>query len=379
MKILLVVEYFPETTNGEIRGGVESHAFYVASELSKRHSVFVLCAREKNQPRESHLNNISVFRCGFEHSFVQGGSLFSRLSFLISSIKKGRSMNIDIVDGYNFISYIAAFFITLRRKRVKRVATYNDVWVGEWIKNVGFFSGILGELLERFALFVSWDKFIAISEYTKFKLIKRKIDTNKIAVVPCGVKVEQYESILVKKFERPTVCYVGRLVEYKRVDDLLRAIKIAREIIPNIQCKIIGSGPRREELDQLAKNLRINDCVDFLGFIPKHEDVVKIIKCSHIFCLPSIVEGFGMVTVEALAAGIPYVNSDIPATREITEGGKGGLLFRVLDSNDLAEKLIRLFMDVSLYEEKAQEGKILVRQYDWGNIVPAIEKIYKQL
>ena len=379
MKILLVVEYFPESANGEIRGGVESRAFYIASELAKRHSVFVLCAREKGQAKESQLLNIHIIRCGSEHSFVQGGSIFSRLSFLISSIKRGRTMEVDIVDGCNFIAYVSAFFIAFRRKGVKKVATYHDVWCGEWIKNIGFFSGILGEILERFALFVRWDKYIAVSEYTKSKLKKRGIKESNVVVIPNGVEVKRYEDIIVDKFERPTVCYVGRLVEYKRADDLIRAIAVVRKKIPNIQCKIVGSGPKRYELERLVNDLQIEHHVEFLGFIPKHDDVIKIIKRSHIFCLPSLVEGFGMVTIEALAAGIPYVNSNIPATREITDGGRGGLLFKPMNVDDLAEKLTMLLQNMPLREQKTREGEILSHRYDWQDIVRAVENIYSQL
>ena len=153
--------------------------------------------------------------------------------------------------------------------------------------------------------------------------------------------------------------YVGRLVEYKRVDDLLGAIKIIKGHIPDIQCKVIGSGPQENKLKALAEEFGIADCVEFFGFVPARKDVIALMKRSHVFCLPSVVEGFGMVTIEAMAAGIPYVNSDIPATREITQGGMGGLLFEPLNSNDLAEKIARLLTNHLLYEEKVREGKTL--------------------
>ena len=368
MNILIVTEYFPQSADCEVRGGVEARAFYFARELAKEHSVSVICSRLEKQKSEDNFLGISVYRCGLERSYAQGGSLLGRLTFLLSAIRCGRSLETDIADGYNFISYIAVFFITLRKKGVRKIATYHDVWVGEWIRNMGFLSGILGEMLERFSLRVSWDGIIAVSKYTKNKLIARGISPQIITVIPNGVDIQEYESVQVKKFERPTVVYVGRLVEYKRVDDLLGAIKIIKGHIPDIQCKVIGSGPQENKLKALAEEFGIADCVEFFGFVPARKDVIALMKRSHVFCLPSVVEGFGMVTIEALAAGIPYVNSDIPATREVTNGGVGGFLFEPKNTADLAERIKIILSNQSVFGEQRSSIHRLLDLYEWERL-----------
>ena len=379
MKILIVTEYFPESADCEVRGGVEARAFYFAKELAKEHNVSVICSRLEKQKLEERFLGIFVYRCGLERSYAQGGSLLGRLSFLLSAVRRGRTLEIDVADGYNFIAYLAVFFITLGKRSVRKIATYHDVWVGEWIRNMGLVSGILGEVIERFSLRVSWDGIIAVSEYTKNKLIARGVNSQKITVIPNGVDIREYESVQVKKFEHPTVVYVGRLVEYKRVEDLLGAIKIVKEQIPEVQCKIIGSGPRENKLKALARELGIDDRVEFLGFIPKRSDVIALMKRSHVFCLPSLVEGFGMVTIEALAAGIPYVNSDIPATREITEGGIGGLLFEPKNIGDLAEKMMLTLRAQNISETQRLQADRLIRAYEWKRLSAPLVDTYKRL
>ena len=150
MNILIVTEYFPQSADCEVRGGVEARAFYFARELAKEHSVSVICSRLEKQKSEDNFLGISVYRCGLERSYAHGGSLLGRVSFLLSAIRCGRSLETDIADGYNFIAYIAVFFITLRKKGVRKIATYHDVWVGNGFE-YGIFIGNFREMLERFS------------------------------------------------------------------------------------------------------------------------------------------------------------------------------------------------------------------------------------
>ncbi|MBA7591654.1 hypothetical protein ES708_33814 [subsurface metagenome] len=73
---------------------------------------------------------------------------------------------------------------------------------------------------------------------------------------------------------------------------LIRAVSSVKNHIENIQCNIIGTGPELRKLEGLVQELDLKGNISFLGFIKRHEDVLKIIKKSHIFCFPSVVEGW---------------------------------------------------------------------------------------
>jgi len=381
MKILIISEYFPESEHCEIKGGVETRAFAFAKELAKQHDVSVISSWEKGVPKESSFAGIKVVRCGPEREYSQLGSLFSRLKFLFESYKIGRKMKPDLVDGYNFVSYIPAMWIA-KKLKIPSVATYHDVWVGKWIKNVGWFSGIIGEVIERYVLWgkgKKWTHFITNSECTKKKLIDFGVKEEKIDSVYCGVFLDDCGKITVEKFDQPTVIYVGRLVPYKRIMDLIIATKKVREHIKDFRCLIVGSGPLKDRLAEFIKKNNAEDFVKLVGFVEKHEDVIKMIKQSHLFCLPSEVEGLGLVTIEAMACGVPYVNSKIPPTLEATEGGKGGLLHEVGDTKQLAKNIIRLLEDKEFYKKCVEEENIVVEKYAWKELVKGIEDIYKKL
>ena len=117
----------------------------------------------------------------------------------------------------------------------------------------------------------------------------------------------------------------------------------------------------------------------FTGFVKEHKDVIKTLKKSHIFCLPSILEGFGIVLAEAMVSKTPYVCSDIEVLKEVTENGKGGLIFKNQNPKDLANKLLFLLKNKELYKQKTEEGTKLVKKYDWKIIAQSIDLEYQDL
>jgi glycosyltransferase involved in cell wall biosynthesis len=243
VKVLVVTEYFPRSADCEIRGGVEARSFYLSRELARNHDVTVICAREPDEPIEEHFAGMTVRRCGPERGYQQGGSLVARAAFLAAAVATGRSIKADVVDGYNFIAYLAASQIS-RLCDVPRIATYHDVWVGEWIKHLGLLSGVVGEVMERVVLAQHWDHIIANSAATRAKLIAVGARATGIEVVHNGIALDEFTSVRAPKYDRPTICYVGRLVRYKRVDDLLHALTRVRRDVPEVMRA--AAGARRE-------------------------------------------------------------------------------------------------------------------------------------
>ncbi|MBU0762809.1 MAG: glycosyltransferase family 4 protein [Candidatus Altiarchaeota archaeon] len=368
MKIALLSEYFPRSQEREMRGGVEARAYFIARELAKKHDVTVYSAKEEAMSDSSEFDGINVVRVKPEVRYSQAGSLYSRFLFMRNLAKELKHGGYDVVDGLAVLTYLPAWY----GGEAKRVITYHDLWVGRWVRNVGY-AGVFGEVLERMVLSKRWDRIIAVSRYTKKNLIGYGIPDESVSVVPNGIDLGEYKKIKAEKFNKPTVCAVARLVKYKRLDDLLNALARIRDDIPDIQAKIIGCGPELQSLRDTAIKNGLGECVDFMGYVEKHDDVLKVMKASHAVCLPSVVEGFGITVVEAMALGVPYVASDIGAVREATEGGVGGVLYQPGDVEGLTSSLTKVLRG------GVRGGSKNISGYDWSRRAKKVEEVYEGL
>ncbi|MDR0900589.1 MAG: glycosyltransferase family 4 protein [Methanobrevibacter sp.] len=369
MKIAFVTEYFPKSKDRDIKGGAEVAAFNEAYYLSKNNEITVLTSFEEGMERETNIGNIKVIACGKKRSYTQKGSFKNRLTFMKAAYDIGKKMDFDIVVGYNFITYISAWKIA-KKLNIPCVARYHDVWINNWIKNIGIF-GIFGEIMERYILSRDLSLIIAVSNFTAENL-EKFVPKEKIAVVHNIVEFDKVES---PKYHDTTISCVSRLVEYKRIEDLILAMNILVRDFPDLKCKIVGTGQMKEKLIAIIEENHLNDNITLCGFVEKHEDVLKVINSSHIFVLPSEVEGFGIVVVEALGCEVPFVASNIPPIMEAS-GKKGGLFFNVRDFKDLASKIKYLLENKELYNKLKNEGKEQYDKYQGEYISKKLENLY---
>lgn len=344
MKLCFITEFFPESNSRTFSGGVEAHTFYLVAALKKQGQNVQVIHRASTQVDASY------------------SSLFARLTFIIRSFNACLKADADVIIGTNFVTYLPAFFAALIKKKPS-VAWYPDVLVGRWIQSFGSL-GLIGEAVERLTVRLPWSKIIALSHETKKKLVQIGVTSTKISVAHPGVDTNEIQSVKVKKNKAPTVSYIGRFVTYKRTADLIAAFAQVIKKIPQARLELVGSGPEEKKLRAQVKKRQLSESVQFSSHLSRHE-VIATLKASHILCLPSVIEGFGLVTLEAAASATPFVNANTPINREVTQGGLGGLLFQPQNSEDLAQKILLLLSNKKLYHLKQKEGINLAKHYTW--------------
>lgn len=158
-----------------------------------------------------------------------------------------------------------------------------------------------------------------------------------------------------------TIICVARLVKTKRIDQLIKAVGTDKLVI-------VGTGPQERYLKRLSGNR-----VRFLKNLPRKE-LIRTIKRADIFCLPSVVEGFGIATIEAMACGLPAVLADIPVNREITHNGRGAVFFKPENVADLTAQLKKI---KSIYKQKQSEAVNLAKTYSWEKIYQQTKRVYE--
>ena len=185
------------------------------------------------------------------------------------------------------------------------------------------------------------------------RLIRNGVDLAEID----GVSEESQELRAAKRKGCLLIGYIGRLIQQKGVDTLIRAF--AEIEMPHKELYIVGDGPERNALEQLASRLGEARRVRFLGY---RQDRIALLKAFDAFVLPSSREGFPRCLLEAMAAGIPVVATDIPGCRAVVRDGDTGLLFPPGSAPGLASALRRLLADERLRAALAARAQALVRR-----------------
>lgn len=173
--------------------------------------------------------------------------------------------------------------------------------------------------------------------------------------------------------ERPIVIAVGRLIVQKGFPHLLRAFA---QVTTKFPCRLIilGDGSERGALEALARELDIEQDVDFLGF---QRRTFGLVGHSDIFVLSSLWEGFPVAVLEAAACGIPVIATRCPSgPEEIISDGVNGLLVPVADETAMAEAILRLINDKELATKLAQAGRKRAEDFAVKKIVQEYEAAF---
>jgi glycosyltransferase involved in cell wall biosynthesis len=194
---------------------------------------------------------------------------------------------------------------------------------------------------------------IVPSESVKQVLVDEYGITSQITAVPTGLNLSPYESTdgqVVRKAkgwgQDIVLVSVGRLAKEKNQETLLQAVGQVMQTHANVRLVLIGDGDERKSLQKLAQQLGIVDRVELTGNLP-HEEVIAHLKGADIFCFASVTETQGLVTMEALAAGLPVVAVDATGTGDVMDHDQEGLLTDN-DSRALAQALDRVITNESL-------------------------------
>lgn len=381
MKLLFIVEFFPTDSNLIFTGGVEAYNYYLIKELAKKHEIVVICRRitgsiDQNFIKSSFGKNTSVIFVGKTSNKIDTciSTIPGRLNFFFSAIKIGLQQDFDLVQSNNFLTHPVAFIIgTLKNK--PKIAWYPDTYLNQWVKLVGLLSGLIGEAAERIILTLPWSHVIALSKVT-YETLKKHINTNKLSYVYGGVDTGFFDRIPIVETKNFTVITVSRLVWYKRVDLIIRAVKILQDKGVKVSLKIIGDGPEKENLIQIRNELKIHDIAFLSGL--NRDELGRELKSSNLFCLASEKEGFGLVIIEAAACGVPYIITNLPVLKEVTHNGLGGMYFKKGDPQDLAEKIEDFIKNKSIKYKLKEQTDILAGEYTWQKAAESFNQVYEK-
>ena len=219
---------------------------------------------------------------------------------------------------------------------------------------------------------------IAVSEEAK----KTMIDHfgGDAVVIPNGVRVKNFYNVgTLPGFDKnKTVVFVGRLDEPRKgVETLLKAMPEVFSKFPDLKLLLVGPGDTDELLKQIDK--KFHERIVFKGFVTSEVKAASFASGT-VYVAPNLGgESFGIVLLEAMAAGTPVLASDLPAFRQVLDEGKYGKLFKTGDPVSLASSLIGLLDNKKEQLALISAGLIRAQQFDWSVIVRQILDVYESV
>ena len=355
-------------------GGVTEHIRHLIPELRARGATVKLMAPASGDlpvPIEE-LAEGDFYRIGRAFPIPANGSIARiTLSFHLSRWI-GRILEAEKFDLVHYHEpLMPALPITvLRASKVCNVGTFHAYAKSSYAYYYG------RRLVRRY--FRKLHGLVAVSEPAR-EFVGRYF-TGDYRVIPNGVDLDRFDGKArpLPQFAdgKTNILFVGRLEKRKGLGVLLRAYLALKEKQPNLRLIVVGDGRMRWGYERFIARNRIPDIV-MAGYVSS-EELPRYYASADVFCAPNLgKESFGIVLLEAMAAGLPVVATDIPGFTQVIDPGRQGILVRRDDPLSLAAALNLLAGDAELRARMAAEGRVASQAYSWDRVVDQVVDAYE--
>jgi glycosyltransferase involved in cell wall biosynthesis len=361
----------------------------------------ITCKPTELLPDDEVIDGVCFHRIGVRDSknFI---SLWRAVKKKVGYILK--SGEIDLIHIHN---PLVGFMAILHPKlwKVPKVCHFHSSWYDEEkINRVGTETIKIPLKLKtqlQLIRLIEWAGFAAsrtilfLSKYSKNRFLKYyPFKKPKLCVIPGGVDIQEFKpsssseeirSIREKLkllIDTPLLLTVRRLEQRMGLENLICAAGILHKQKPDLKFQMIitGKGSLQRRLEQLILEHKVSHCVQLVGLVPR-ETLPLYFRCADLFVLPTIaIEGFGLVTAEALASGLPVMGTPIGATEEILKQIDQRLLFYNTSPEALVEGLGLFLQSPETFKKmKSKCRTIAANQYSWEKVVKRVEQEFIQV
>jgi phosphatidyl-myo-inositol alpha-mannosyltransferase len=362
MKIGLVCPYiYPES------GGVAQHVRHLYENLRlSGHDVRVITASHGPQ----RASEGDILRIGVGFSMPLNGSI-GTLTFSPRYLSQVRELlareQFDVLHLHEpFVPFLSLFL--LRESKSVNIATFH-AYAGfspSYEMGSRVMKGHAAKLHGRIAVSAAARHFIDRFFPGDYKVIPNGVDVPRFAgAVPIG----RWQD------DTPNVLFVGRHEPRKGLLDLLKAHRILRKTGYRSRLLVVGSGPQEREARRYVATRGLQ-AVEFLGRVTDDEKA-QLFRTADIYVAPATGrESFGIVLLEAMAAGAPIVASDIHGYKGVVRRGREGLLVPPREPGEIAAAIARLLDDPALRAEMGAAGRLRAESFSWPRVTAKVEEYY---
>jgi phosphatidylinositol alpha-mannosyltransferase len=355
-------------------GGVKTHVLELANEFQKR-GIETKIIIPRRKLKENYGKDVILLGTSFPIEF--GGSISDLgISFNPISIELLlRKENFDVLHFHNFTfpGTLQILLSSVTKKTLNILTFHSNIKGSQFLKNFPFLVSLLNKFLQ-------WkiDGIIGVASFV-LKFFK-EYQGPKI-VIPNGINLQKFNP-RVKKIEKfqdgkINLLFVGRIDERKGLIYLLKAFKILKKKYKNLRLIVVGSGTEEEKCKNFVKENKLLDVV-FEGQ-KSHDELPYFYASCDIFISPAIFgESFGIVLLEAMACGKPFVAFANEGYKELLKNKRGEeFLVPPRNVKKLAEKIEILIKNPKLREEMGKWGEKEAKNYDWSKIAEKVLNFYQ--
>ncbi|TEB04284.1 D-inositol 3-phosphate glycosyltransferase [Pelotomaculum schinkii] len=293
-----------------------------------------------------------------------------------------RNNNFDIVHTHGVRANLLGRLAARQANRKPVVTTVHSLLERDY---PGFFRRQVNSITERATR--GWtDQFIAVSQGLKAKLVAGGVPADRVTVIYNGIVIEDFSPSSETAGARtmlgygpavPLVGIVARLHPVKGHQYFLEAARIVLEQHPEVRFVVVGEGPQRPALEEMAGQLGIAGQVAFTGFV---SEVRSVMADLDLLVISSLWEGFGLTAVEAMALGIPVVSTEVGGLPEVVLHGETGLLAPPANSAALAKNIIWMLEHPQAAAEMAKKASQVVGEKFTAQVMARrTEELYRRV
>lgn len=352
-----VLHYYP------VIGGLETWTQNIAERSADRAEIFIVTGRVKDEQKEETKKEVKIFRTSLfalkdlSHSTLF--YIFGALPFIfMKSFLLLQKNKIDLLHCQGFLSACLGYLL-LKMTGIPYIVTVQSLQSKNSFKKTVYRKAVC-----------------CIAASSAIKKYFQELGCKNIQVIPNGIDLERFENLKRKTHAGFVIMTVARLEKVKGIEYLIRAFaRLDLSERPSPSLLIIGDGSERKNLENLVKQISLDDKVKFLGEV-SNKEIPEYLAEADCFVLPSLREGFGIAVLEAMAARVPVIASKIGGILDIVSDGRTGLLTEPANSQQIAHALEKIYQDAALRQQLINNAMAELKCYDWQNIVNKVYENY---
>lgn len=395
--ILVIATTFPRWNNDT----TPRFVYDLSNMLASKYNIIVLAPHYRNAKKKETMGKLQIKRFvyfkpeGLQKLCYDGGIIPNMRSSFLAKIQMPLLILSEFFASYGVIKQehidmvhahwiLPQGFVGVFLKKLFKIPLLTTIHGSDLfpLKNRLF------KKLQHFVIKNS-DYITVNSNATRDELITRFPEHSfKVAVIPMGVNTDLFKKRNMKKprkYEKNKILlFVGRLSDQKGLQYLIDSMRDISRYNQNVKLLIIGEGPYKKELEEIATNLGVGNNLEFLGSMPA-SDIAKYYNFADIFIIPSLstktgTEALGLSMLEAMASGCAVIGTDVGGIPFVIKNGYNGILVKQKSSNELSRAVIALLKD----KEKSKKlgnnaAKVVKENYSWEKISKDFINVYKKL